>query len=144
MGLDMYLSKKRFIGGEERTTLQITGLQPEVNVAKVECIVEEAAYWRKANAIHRWFVENVQGHRDECASFDVSREQLARLLEVVAQVLADPAKAAELLPTQSGFFFGSVAYDADYFFDLEETRRMLSDALRADEPDTAFVYQASW
>ncbi len=144
MGLDMYLSKKRYINGEERKRLQILGLQPEVNVDKVECIVEDAAYWRKANAIHRWFVEHVQNGRDECASVDVSREQLATLLNAVEQVLDDHAKAAELLPTQGGFFFGSVAYDADYFFDLEETRRMLSDALREDEADTAFVYQASW
>jgi hypothetical protein len=144
MGLDMYLSKKRFISGDERKQLKISGIESPVDIAKVECIVEEAAYWRKANAIHGWFVTNVQENRDDCGCYDVSREQLAALLDVVEQVQADHAKAAELLPTQTGFFFGSVEYDAAYFFDLAETRRMLAEALREDEPDTAFVYQASW
>jgi hypothetical protein len=74
----------------------------------------------------------------------VSREQLARLLETVDQVLADKALAASLLPTQAGFFFGDTAYDEGYDYDLEQTRTMLSAALRADEPEVAFVYQASW
>lgn len=29
-------------------------------------ISEEVAYWRKANAIHRWFVDNVQDGEDDC------------------------------------------------------------------------------
>lgn len=144
MGLDMYLSKKRFISGEERKRLTITGLEPAVTIAKVECIVEEAAYWRKANAIHRWFVANAQHGQDDCGGYEVSREQLARLLETVDQVLADKTLAASLLPTQAGFFFGGTAYDEGYDYDLEQTRTMLSAALRADEPEVAFVYQASW
>jgi hypothetical protein len=144
MGLDMYLSKKRFVGGDERKQLKITGIEPPVNIAKVECIVEEAAYWRKANAIHGWFVTHVQHGQDDCGCYDVSREQLATLLETVNRVLADDALAASLLPTQPGFFFGGTAYDDGYFFDLEETRTMLSALLRADDPNTDFVYQASW
>jgi hypothetical protein len=143
MGLDMYLSKKRYLSADERREVRITGLHPEVAVEKVECIVEAAGYWRKANAIHRWFVEHVQDGRDDCRPYEVSRAQLAALLEAVDEALDDPKRAAETLPTQPGFFFGSVAYDAGYWFDLAETRRMVNAALRADE-DAAFIYQASW
>ncbi len=37
-----------------------------------------------------------------------------KLLEVCKQVAADPSKAEELLPTQSGFFFGGTEYDEYY------------------------------
>lgn len=30
------------------------------------CCFKEIAYWRKANAIHRWFVDNVQNGTDDC------------------------------------------------------------------------------
>ena len=34
------------------------------------------AYWRKANHIHGWFVKNVQGGKDNCEEYSVSRKQL--------------------------------------------------------------------
>ncbi len=34
------------------------------SVGEVTTIREEVLYWRKANAIHQWFVENVQGGED--------------------------------------------------------------------------------
>jgi hypothetical protein len=36
----------------------------------------EVGYWRKANQIHRWLVENAQHGIDECQSVDVGRAQL--------------------------------------------------------------------
>jgi hypothetical protein len=72
MGLDMYLSKKR------RGTKE----------------VEEIAYWRKANHIHQWFVENIQGGEDDCREYRVSRGQLQTLLETVNTVL----QASVLIP----------------------------------------------
>ena len=78
-------------------------------------IVEEVAYWRKANAIHKWFVDNVQSGKDDCDSYEVSREQLVKLLGDCEQVKAHNELAEELLPTQSGFFFGSIEYDKWYF-----------------------------
>lgn len=55
---------------------------------RVKDIVEEIAYWRKANAIHRWFVENVQGGKDDCGDYYVSREQLQKLLDTCKEVLS--------------------------------------------------------
>ena len=41
---------------------------------------EEVGYWRKANAIHKWFVENVQDGEDDCGTYVVSKEKLEELL----------------------------------------------------------------
>ena len=47
----------------------------------------EVAYWRKANAIHKWFVDNIQDHQDDCGEYIVPREKLVELLETVEEVL---------------------------------------------------------
>ena len=37
---------------------------------------EEVGYWRKANQIHKWFVDNVQDGVDDCGEYKVTKEQL--------------------------------------------------------------------
>jgi hypothetical protein len=49
--------------------------------------IEEAGYWRKANAIHPWFVENVQDGNDDCKNYYVSKEDIEALLDTVNTVL---------------------------------------------------------
>ena len=44
------------------------------------------AYWRKANAIHKWFVENVQDGVDDCGRYEVTKEQLQELLKICLMV----------------------------------------------------------
>ena len=78
--------------------------------------IEELVYWRKANAIHNWFVVNVQNYKDDCEIYPVSKEKLEELLHACKEVLDDYTKAEELLPTKGGFFFGSTLY-SDYYFD---------------------------
>ena len=56
----------------------------------------EVGYWRKANAIHRWFVENVQDGNDDQKEYRVSEEQMKRLLDAVNKVLT----ASELVDGQ--------------------------------------------
>ena len=51
-------------------------------------IVADLGYWRKANQIHRWFVENVQDGTDDCGEYEVSKEQLEELLDICREVLA--------------------------------------------------------
>lgn len=48
---------------------------------------EEVGYWRKANQIHNWFVQNVQNMVDDCGVYEVSEEQLKELLDVCRKVL---------------------------------------------------------
>lgn len=49
---------------------------------------EEIGYWRKANAIHGWFVRNCAEGVDECQPIAVSREQLEALRRDVQDALA--------------------------------------------------------
>jgi hypothetical protein len=93
MGLDMFLSRKVFLWRDQRKSLQITGMKSKINPEKVEYIIEEFGYWRKANAIHQWFVENVQGGNDDCKSYYVSKEDMQKLLDTVNKVL----QASELI-----------------------------------------------
>lgn len=46
------------------------------------------AYWHKANAIHRWFVEKVQGGVDDCGTHEIEMCLLYELLDTVDTVLA--------------------------------------------------------
>lgn len=152
MGLDMYLHKKNYIyssdwvkpehkqevvvtkGGEVDTTIK-----PE----RVKYVVEEVGYWRKANQIHNWFVENVQNGIDECQESYVSRETLEELLGICKKVKEDNSLAESLLPTQSGFFFGGTEYDEWYFKDIDNTIEILEETL-SDESADDFTYRASW
>ena len=98
MGLDMYLHKRTYVKNWEHTPesskYQISIKRGEKEVEKtaidpdkIVYIIQDAGCWRKANAIHRWFVENVQDDNDDCKTYYVSAEQLKTLLDVVNQVL---------------------------------------------------------
>ena len=51
-------------------------------------IMEQVAYWRKANHIHNWFVDNVQDGIDDCDyHHEVSEEILEELLATCEEVL---------------------------------------------------------
>jgi hypothetical protein len=150
MGLDMYLYKKTYVkhwehNGDNNYKVEVSKAGKPVNIdpKKVTYIVEEAGYWRKANQIHNWFVENVQNGKDECQESYVSREQLEELLWVCRIVKIDKEKAEQLLPTQSGFFFGGTEYDEYYYQDIDSTIEILEEAL-SDESADDFAYRASW
>ncbi len=100
-------------------------------------------YWRKANAIHSWFVENIQAGEDNCQPHCVSREQLVKLQNICKEVIEDNTKASKLLPTKAGFFFGSTEYDEVYFFDLHYTVEKIGEVLK-DERFEFFEYFSWW
>ena len=104
----------------------------------------EVAYWRKANAIHKYFVDNLQGGKDECQTTWVSRSELQNLLDICREVMEDHSKAEKLLPTQSGFFFGSTEYDEYYFDDIERTIKQLTSILENAPSHWEFEYSSSW
>lgn len=105
----------------------------------------EVGYWRKANQIHNWFVQNVQNGVDECQLTIVSKEKLEELLETVKEVLKNKAKDKQLLPSRSGFFFGSTDYDEWYFEDLKNTKKILTKVLKeTDFEKEVIFYQSSW
>jgi hypothetical protein len=140
-----YVRNWDYMKPEERhqITVQKDGKSTAIKPERIEEITEAVGYWRKANQIHQWFIENCQGGVDDCRDAYVSEEKLTALLGLVEDVLADHSKAAELLPTQSGFFFGSDEYDEGYFSDLTDSKKIIEAAL-AEGGDGCFYYQSSW
>lgn len=52
-------------------------------------ICEEVGYWRKVNAVHNWFVENVQCGEDDCQYHrEVTAEDLQKLKSTCAKVIS--------------------------------------------------------
>lgn len=151
MGLDMYVTAKRFMWHTDDDTLGKSVLQlfPEMAGKRVSTVNVEVMYWRKANAIHKWFVDNLQEGKDECQETFFQPADLYPLQELCRTVLAERERAHELLPSQSGFFFGNTEYDEWYFKDVERTLKWLDELLVKDALDGKlkewdFYYQSSW
>ena len=96
MGLDMYLEKRTYVKNwdhmkpeDKYRVIVKKGGKPvdHIKSERIKEIVEEAGYWRKANAIHRWFVDNVQEGNDDSKPYYVDTTALKELLEVVNKVL---------------------------------------------------------
>lgn len=154
MGLDMYLFAGRYegkyINGENYGKVgfypdELKELQEEVDNRSTASrqILYKVGYWRKANAIHEWFINHCAEGVDDCRQVYVSREDLTKLLGVCKSVLKDHSKASELLPTCDGFFFGTTDYDDWYYHDLEYTKNLISKLLKLGD-NYDFYYEASW
>lgn len=172
MGLDQYLYARKFIsgtdysnkGGEFKMTpnpqldtiIEPLGLtRKDIDNDTPSVIVSVKAYqWRKANQIHEWFVNNVQDGEDNCREYFVSREKLEELLANLGEALSirngthngDPDITIEdILPTQSGFFFGSTEYDDYYWDEVERTYEAINALLNNHKlDDFDFEYSSSW
>ena len=106
------------------------------------CVTFEVGYWRKANHIHNWFVNNIQEGQDDCREYEVSRKQLAMLLSICKELISN-GNPDELLPTTSGFFFGGTEYNNYYFIKIKNTIDIIEYCLTL--PDyIVFEYQSSW
>jgi hypothetical protein len=165
MGLDMYLHAKKYVsqntdidpdGNTYEDILAVMGITP-MDLGSPDwgslSVSVQVMYWRKANAIHDWFVKNVQDGEDDCRSYEVGREQLAELRTACERVLADHDLATELLPPADGFFFGGTELDEWYFGSIEDTKKALDKLLDpkspfSGNPDTLrgwwFEYRSSW
>lgn len=98
----MYLEAKIYVKNWEHTTpenrTKITIKKdgkdfPNLNPDLISNLIIEIGYWRKANAIHKWFVENVQDGNDDCKDAYVSEEKLQELSKTIDKVL----KASKLI-----------------------------------------------
>jgi len=144
MGLDMYLKGKVFLDYNSPEREDIANML-DIDGYDVSAVTVELGYWRKANHIHKWFVDNVQNGVDNCGEYIVSKQDLETLLLICKQALEDKTKASSLLPTQQGFFFGRQQYDDWYFDDLESTVEILEKALKFyNEKIVDIYYRASW
>jgi len=146
MGLDMYLSAKKYLyeNPKDEDGVKVSNVAGAGKMRLKE-LTYEAMYWRKANQIHQWFVDNVQGGADNCGEYPVSRQQLEDLVQDCKTVIDDPARASEVLPSTPGFFFGATEYDDWYKQNVQETHDKLLELL--DRPmghEWSFSYQSSW
>jgi hypothetical protein len=149
MGLDMYLSAKRYIYRAEEEELmepvKKTLLPNSSHNFRITTVSAEVAYWRKANAIHKWFVDNVQSGNDNCGEYYVSREDLESLRETCQKALDNKDSAGNIMPTQSGFFFGETTIDSWYFENLEYTINQINIILESEDlKHWDFYYHSSW
>lgn len=100
------------------------------------------AYFRKVNFIYAYFSPKLED--EECF---VTKDDILDLVSRCRTVLAEHTteKAAELLPTVSGFFFGSTDYDEWYFKDVEDCINQMENLLQDydEETDVIFV-EMSW
>ena len=158
MGLDMYLyaRKSEYVSAYYKGSMKLAYPKelvkyfPEFDPANMKEGDFDNRSISKANHIHAWFVHNCGHDVDECQEIRVSEEALDALLKACKAVLEDHSKAEELLPTQSGFFFGGTDYDEYYFDDVKETLDIVERALafidsqEHKKADWEIVYQASW
>ena len=162
MGLDQYLTAKKYIakwsygdGYKDRWVTQefqdalpmdapdITQYSQFAGIS----IEYPVGYWRKANAIHNFFVQEIGGGVDECQEMWIDRDVLVDLRERCSWVLqAEDMEemAKEMgLETVSGFFFGDTEYGDWYKDDLRLTIDICDHVLKLPE-EYSIYYQASW
>lgn len=147
MGLDMYLNAERYlwshVDGDRQLSENIGQLVGLPADGRIKTITVEAGYWRKANQIHHWFVQNVQDGEDDCRSAYVSQEKLTELRELCQRAIDNPEQAHLILPRTEGFFFGNKEYDQWYFEQLRDTIEVIDNALAMPE-QWEFNYNSSW
>lgn len=111
-----------------------------------------SVYWRKANAVHAWFVDECQDGIDECQESPVQGEQLAKLRALCLDALAayarcDFEQARKIMEPQSGFFFGSTDVDEYWAADMQHTADEIERVIKLAAQTRGvvdFTYQASW
>lgn len=158
----MYLKAKKYVSGysfckdQEKSTynallkvlgLELSDIDESTPSAEIDFTV---AYWRKANAIHNWFIQNCAGGEDDCRPVYVSREQLTELLENCKKAIAEfesgnKEMAGCILTPTPGFFFGGTDLDECYLEDLKSTVEQIGKVLNNTKFECwDFIYRASW
>jgi hypothetical protein len=106
-------------------------------------IFKEVSYWRKFNALHSWFVTNVQIGIDDCGAYEVTKGHIDDLLLTLENTLAyrDPT---DMMPV-SGFFFGSTIVDEYYWQNMEDTYdKIYNISTTFDWEKERLFYMSSW
>ena len=135
MGLDMYLIRKKYVGAnlehrkvKGKIELEIEGKKLPIEFDRLSYIDEEVGYWRKANAIHKWFVDNVQDGNDDCKEYSVSMEDLEKLLELCK--LVKKTAVVKMGKIQNGYRYENgkeipIMEDGEYIENVDEIATIL-------------------
>lgn len=97
MGLDSYISVKRSMYLKQgKRTIDLDNIEKhtlddyysdEFGVSNRVEITEQVCYLRKANQIHRWFVDNVQDGEDNCQESYVEENKLKELYNICKKIV---------------------------------------------------------
>lgn len=101
------------------------------------------AYWRKANQVHNWFCNNIEGGVENGERYLITGYQLLDLKSACYKVLNNRECAISTLPPKDGYFFSKTkdnSINELYFEDLEDTISQL-DGIYSDE---IFYYRSSY
>lgn len=125
MGLDMYLTGKRYFHNRQRQRGERKSEQYDLG------------YWRKHSNLHGFIVDTFADGVDECQEIDMSADRI----RLVIQAIQDRA-----LPETTGFFFGTSSATAEQF---AHDVRIFEGALKwleTEEHDVwrSVTYRASW
>ena len=134
MGLDMFLFRqKKFREGDDAYNKLVRETS------------EEVMYWRKANQIRSWIVNNtIYEDNWNCEEVELTKETLEKLKADCETVMDDHSKARTLFPTSNGFFFGSTDYDEWYFNKLETTAKEIGHILKDTDFENEIIYYTEW
>lgn len=153
MGLDMYLRAECYLSPRLPENVRALHAQVASLIGITPCeespsitVVVNIGYWRKANAIHGYFLRCLKDGADDCRPIAISRDELVELRLLCLRLLAslNVEEAREKLPPQDGFFFGSSEISDSYWADLANTVAILDRALALPHDSTDYSYRASW
>jgi len=139
MGLDMYLTAKRHFydrdwvkdNTEREINRKIREMIPEIknidtgNLNYISVAVE-VGYWRKANQIHMWFVDNIQDGDDNCREHYVDKDKLIELREI-CQTIIDKTKLIDGIIT-NGYKIAGITNGEVEKIPMTEAGRVIEDS----------------
>ena len=110
--------------------------------------IYQIGYFRKFNALHSYIVKTFADGIDNCQDIILYKEDVEQIKKVLDDILnahQRVEKAKEILPTQSGFFFGGTDYDEFYFEDVKVAADLMQNLLdNFDFEKYQLIYEASW
>lgn len=131
---DMLVSEVRALadslGITDRLTIEEGEYDGQTFVDASRNDTERVGYMRKHNHLLPYFK-----YEDNCSDRFVSKSEVEAFIDdaktVISHRYEDDAQevAEDLIPTESGFFFGSTEYDEYYYADLEEDIRIFEEIL---------------
>lgn len=142
MGLDMYIYKKRdfYSDDDVKKASEIVG--EEINSFSIK---KQVAYWRKANMIHKWIEDNVvEREISNCEDILLEKQDFQKLMMDCTTVSNDKSLAPEIMPTKDGFFFGSIEYDDEYFYNIKRTAELCKEIIDNWDDSAYYEYHAWW
>lgn len=153
MGLDMYLTLQFSTRKEDGLFFPTQEGDEKMRLS--------VGYWRKANAVHKWFVNNAQGGNDDCKEYEVATADLEKLRGICEGIITKATECgvahenvdfeaelpaalqeycASVLPSSSGFFFGGTEYDGYYLWQVFNTQKIIDTALSLIEHNYLYTW----